>query len=51
MRVEYTRPAPDESDTASDHPGNGAAHAGRDQESTPRPDDEQPAGDLRPTLG
>jgi hypothetical protein len=51
MRVEYTRPASNEPDAPSDHPGNGAAHAGRDQESTPRPEDEEPAGDPRPTVG
>jgi hypothetical protein len=51
MRVEYTRPATDESESASDRPDGGRAAAGRDQQSPQRGEDEQPGGESRPTVG
>jgi hypothetical protein len=51
MRVEYTRPSADEPEPSIDSPGNGHVPAGRKPESSPGPEDEQPGGDSRPTVG
>jgi hypothetical protein len=51
MRVEYTRPGADDPETSTGSPGNGHAPAGHNQEPAPPPEDEQPGGDSRPTVG